>query len=60
MCFLFLWLVGGKGGLNPRKYDLLAEGLCEVEVIKIIDNLLSYTLDFIKINPKDRVNKYSL
>jgi hypothetical protein len=24
------------------------------------DNLLSYTLDFIKINPKDRVNKYSL
>lgn len=35
-------VVGGKGGLNPRKYDLLAEGLCEVEVIKIIDNLLSY------------------
>ena len=26
-------VVGGKGGLNPRKYDLLAEGLCEVEVI---------------------------
>ena len=35
-------VVGGKGGLNPRKYDLLAEGLCEAEVIKVIDNLLSY------------------
>ncbi|WP_122638872.1 NAD(P)/FAD-dependent oxidoreductase [Romboutsia sp. Marseille-P6047] len=33
-------VVGGKGGVNPRKYDILAENLNEIEVIDIIDKLL--------------------
>lgn len=33
-------VVGGKGGLNPRKYDILAENLNEYEVMSIIKNLL--------------------
>lgn len=35
-------VVGGKGGLKPRKHDLLAENLSEKDVMNIIDNLLCY------------------
>ncbi len=33
-------VIGGKGGVNPRKYDILAESLNEIEVIDIINKLL--------------------
>lgn len=35
-------VVGGKGGLKPRKHDLLAENLSEKDVMNIIDSLLHY------------------
>lgn len=35
-------VVGGKGGLKPRKHDLLAKNLSEKDVMNIIDNLLCY------------------
>ena len=34
-------IVGGKGGINPRKYDILADNLNEQEVMDIIENLLN-------------------
>ena len=35
-------VVGGKGGLKPRKHDLLAENLSEKDVMNIIDSILHY------------------
>ena len=35
-------VVGGKGGLKPRKYNLLAENLSEDEVMYIIDKVLNF------------------
>lgn len=35
-------VVGGKGGLNPRKYNILAENLNENQVMYIINKVLKF------------------
>ena len=35
-------VVGGKGGLDPRKYNILAENLNENQVMYIINKVLKF------------------